>query len=280
MDNIGQQHDILKRDIDEQHINETLLSQIDRWGKESIKKIRSNKLRSNRENNDYTESDLDQWINQLKHLQKKLKKPSTIEIVEDNLSSFYLIKIKKTSVVENEVVNLMQQSIMHSGERFNKAIGPVVLSEDGCSATCIANLESLHSSTPYSSVCGRLQYSCDIHYLRFRLNTSCSSAVFIGIITSSETIIDESSALKSVYGYWSSGKPVMAGSTKIYREIQTQPNDEVFLILNCSSRKISYVHERTEQHREMNIEHTICPFPWKLVVTLWYPNDKIEILNL
>src|SRR5690349_20494280 len=41
MEDIGQRHDVLKRDIDEQSIIQTLLAQIKRWEKESIEKIQS-----------------------------------------------------------------------------------------------------------------------------------------------------------------------------------------------------------------------------------------------
>ncbi|CAF3309585.1 unnamed protein product, partial [Rotaria sp. Silwood2] len=108
MDNIGQHHDILKRDIDHQNINKTLLNQIDKWERESIEKIRStadtaridlkelteglnkrlnnlmntlsHELRSNRESDDYKEDDLDRWVKQLEELRKELEQPSDIEI--------------------------------------------------------------------------------------------------------------------------------------------------------------------------------------------------------
>src|SRR4051794_10036063 len=49
MDNIGQQYDILKRDIDEQNINKVLLAEIDQWERESIEKIQftANNARAN-----------------------------------------------------------------------------------------------------------------------------------------------------------------------------------------------------------------------------------------
>lgn len=64
-----------------------------------------------------------------------------------------------------------------------------------------------------------------------------------------------------------------------YRKIKTQPDDIALFILDCSSSKITYVHERAQQHQEITVDQKICPFPWKLVVSFWHPKDKIEILN-
>jgi hypothetical protein len=308
MDNIGQQHDVLKRDIDEQSINKKLLAQIDRWEKESIEKIRSsadaartdlkqlteesksqlsglmsklsNELHSNRESDDYTEDDLNRWVNQLKELREELEKPSEIKIVEDKPSYFCLIKPKKRNEVENNAIDLLSQNVACSAEKFSEVMGPIVLSKDGCSAICTSNFNVSGNRNPCSSACGLLQYSCGNHNLRFRINTSRDSIVFFGILNSSQPIVDDSSALYSAYGYRSNGRPIVAGScSRIFRKMETQPNDEVLLILDCSSRKISYIHERTQLRHEMEVEKEVCPLPWKLVVTLWHPKDNIEILN-
>jgi hypothetical protein len=124
VDNIGQQHDILKRDIDEQTINETLLAQIDRWEKESIAKIRSSadeartdlkrlieesksqlsgkmsklsdELRRNREDHSFTEKDISQWRMQLEKLRQDLNTSFGIELIKkDDSSSLRLITIKR-----------------------------------------------------------------------------------------------------------------------------------------------------------------------------------------
>jgi hypothetical protein len=309
MDNIGQQHDILRRDIDEQSINKTLLAQIDRWEKESIEKIRSsanearadlksfseelknrlsglmsklsNELRSNRESDDYTEDDLNRWINQLKEVRRDLENPSEIKIVEDKPSSFCLIKTTKKYELQNNVIDLLSENVTCFAEKFSEAMGPVVLSKDGCSAICTSRFGVPGSPTTYSSVCGRLKYSCGSYDLRFRLNTSGDSAVFFGILKFPQPLVDESSVLNSAYGYWSDGLSVTAGfcEDEHFQNIKTRPNDEVLLILDCSSRKISYIYERTQLRHEMKVNEEVCPLPWKLVVTLWHPDDKIEILN-
>jgi hypothetical protein len=122
IDNIGQQHDILKRDIDQQSTNETLLAQIGRWEEESIAKIRfsaaeartdlkrlteesksrlngllnqlSNELRRNREDDSFTENDISQWMKQLEKLRKDLSKSSEFQLIEkDDCPSLRFIMI-------------------------------------------------------------------------------------------------------------------------------------------------------------------------------------------
>ena len=308
MDDIGQQHDILKRDIDEQTINKTLLAQINRWEKESIEIIRSsaeqarndlkllteesktrlnglmsnlsNELRLNREIDDYTEEDLERWANQLKELRKELDKPSAIKIIDEKCSSISLITTTKTETIQNDVSKASSQKAIRSLEKFKEIIGPVILSNNGCTAICISKFGLSDGPTTYSSVCGCLQYASGSCNVRCRLNTSSGSEVFLGVLNLSQPIIKESSVLKSAYGFWSRGGAVRAGcSDSVYKKIKTQSNDEVVLTLDCSSSKIIYVHERSKINSEIDVDLKICPLPWKLVVTLWHPNDKIEILN-
>lgn len=300
MDSIGQQHDVLKRDVTEQNVGKTILTQIDRWEKESIEKIRSSaekaradlqrfieeskdrlnimidrfshELRSKREDDDYTEQDLDHWTNQLKTLREELEKPSRISLSEDAASSFRFLKLQNRNENQNNSINISQTV----GEQFNLTAGSVILSKADCCATCTSTTEL----TTYASVCGRRQYSRDIFYLRFRVNTSLQSAIFFGVMTSSAFIDEESCVLPSTYGYWTDGRPVASGnSTSNYNKTKIHPNDTVVFTIDCPSSKITYLHERTQQRREMKVDQTKCPFPWKLVLTLWYPNDRIELLQ-
>jgi hypothetical protein len=305
MDNIGQQHDILKRDIDQQPVDNTLLVQIDRWEKESIAMIRStadkarsdlkrlteestdrltslmgklsDELRLYRESDDYIEDDLDRWVKQLKELQNELEKPSEIEIEEKKLVPLYLLGITKRNIHGDDIIGLSSQKVTRSVEKFSEAVGPLVLSKN---SRCVTNRSESYRSDNFSSTCGILLYSSDIHRVRFRIYTSPGSAVFLGIIKSSETISNESAKLKSAYGCWSRGSLVNKGSfAEAYEKIQTLSNDEVTITLDCFSRKFSYLHERTNKCITVEVDERFCPLPWKLVVTLWYPGDNIQILD-
>jgi hypothetical protein len=125
MDHVGQEHDLLQRDLDQENITHPLLACINEWEKKSIKKIKAaaekarvnlrkylggtknqvkislcqvnNDLQSSRESDDYTEVELEKWIKQLKQLRTMLEKPSTIEILgEDQTQSVIrLIQLKE-----------------------------------------------------------------------------------------------------------------------------------------------------------------------------------------
>ena len=304
IDILGQQHNILKRDVIEDVAGKTILAQIDRWEEESIHKIRwsaekaradlqrfteetkirlnisidhlSSELRLNQENDDYTEEDLDRWTKELQKLRKEFEEPSTVTLDEDKSSALSLLRVQNRNVYRKNSVDSFQSV----AEKFSLVAGSVVLSDDHCYATCTSD-NDLHSGMiTYSSVYGHLQYSQGIFNRRFRLYTSSKSAVFLGIITSSVSIVNTSWTLPYVYGFWTDARPVSSGqAASTYKKIITQLNDQVTLVLDCPSSRIIYIHERTQQRSELQVNQTKCPFPWKLVLNLWYPNDKLELLE-
>ena len=112
MDHLTQQHDELHQDListnDDQH---PLFIRINKWEQRSMERIRqvadevrenvkehlntnkrklqrsldeiTDELRSSRENEDYTETELQNWLNQLRELRQQLFQPSTIEMSHD-----------------------------------------------------------------------------------------------------------------------------------------------------------------------------------------------------
>jgi hypothetical protein len=122
MDNIGQRHEILKRDLSQQNHAMVLLVHIDRWEREAIARIQnnariaradlkrlmeestnrllnlmnklSNEFRLSQENEEYMEDDLERWTKQLEEFQKELERLSAIELSEDATSFLRLVKIK------------------------------------------------------------------------------------------------------------------------------------------------------------------------------------------
>ena len=127
MDHLTQQHDEFHQDListnDDQH---PLFILINNWEQRSIERIRqvadevrenleahlntnkwklerslneiTTELRSSRDNEDYTEIELQRWLNQLKELRQQLFQPSTIEINHDGddfLEKIPLIKLEK-----------------------------------------------------------------------------------------------------------------------------------------------------------------------------------------
>jgi hypothetical protein len=145
MDNIGQEYDIIRRDLGQQDLNKTLLTQIDTWEKQSIEKIQSiaeiaradlkrlneesthrlsdfmNKLAEEfhlkRQNDEYAEGDLDRWMKQLEEFRKELEKPSEIQLSEDTSSFLHFIKIKSPDESGKNTSNPFPKNIHHSEEQ-------------------------------------------------------------------------------------------------------------------------------------------------------------------
>jgi hypothetical protein len=129
MDHVGQEHDLLQRDLDQENMIHPLLAFVDDWEKKSIKKIklvaekaRSNlrkhldntkdevktslcqvtdDLQSSRESDDYTEVELEKWIKQLKELRTMLETSSPIDILGDDQtqSVIRLIQMKTNQLM-------------------------------------------------------------------------------------------------------------------------------------------------------------------------------------
>lgn len=114
MEKIGQQHDDLHKNLDINSVSHPLLSQIDNWEIESIRKIHEvaakarndaekyinetkiqlaqslsklrDELSASRSSDDFTEIELAQWNVQLEKLRRALESPSAIDVVVTDLS--------------------------------------------------------------------------------------------------------------------------------------------------------------------------------------------------
>lgn len=305
IDVLGQQHDLLKRDAIEDTRIKTILVQIDRWEQELIEKIQlsadkartdlqrftkksrtslnvsidqlSNELRLNQIADDYTEEDLNRWTKELQNLRKELEEPLKMTLVEDKSSEFYLIRLQNGNEC---TANPSGGACPFLAEKFSLVAGAAILSEDHRYATCTTTNELQTGATVYASICGQRYYSRDIFNQRFRLHINFKSAVFLGIMPSSVSMVNTSWTLPGVHGFWTDGNVVCEGrNASTYEKISTQLDDEVTLVLDCPSNRIIYIHERTQKRSEIQVKSVKCPFPWKIVLTLWYPNDRVELLG-
>ncbi|CAM4820418.1 unnamed protein product [Rotaria magnacalcarata] len=114
MDRVGQQHDLLHKQLAEDNVTHAFHLRINEWENASINKIRKvaekartdlekylnntktelknslGKIRvelaTSRESDDYTETDLTNWIENLKKLRQLLENPPSIDILEDDQS--------------------------------------------------------------------------------------------------------------------------------------------------------------------------------------------------
>jgi archaellum component FlaC len=180
MDDIGQQHDVLRRDLGQQNINQTLLTEIDRWEKESIEKIQSTaervradlkrlneestnrlsdmmdklseELRLNRESDEYIEDDLDRWMKQLDEFRKALENPAEIELSEDTSAFLHLIKISNPDGRKQNKPNSISTNICHPEEKQGGEILSGTPSQDDHPTTYKSELLPIMNESSYPSV--------------------------------------------------------------------------------------------------------------------------------
>ena len=127
MDHVGEEHNLLQRDLSQNNHEHDLLSHVNDWEQKSIAKIQTtaeqvridiqkyldnnkqqrrtfldrltDELKASLQSDDYIETDLKKWLEQLKEIRKMLENPSNIQIIDDNdpQSTIYLIQVKQTS---------------------------------------------------------------------------------------------------------------------------------------------------------------------------------------
>jgi hypothetical protein len=213
MDNIGQEHDSLRRDLNQENLTHSLLLRINEWEQESIKKIQAaaetartnlrqlsnqmkndvkisvdkivDELQTHRRLDDYTEIDLNRWSTELTDARKLLESSSIIKIVEDeNISNVIrLIKIfelkqlhlSSNSTQVSEKSHLHSQNLLRSTlEIFDIAMYSISLSEGGLVATHTGEL-----NCHYKTIFGKNLYHSGVHHIHFRIENKGIDNIFL-----------------------------------------------------------------------------------------------------
>ncbi|CAF3388355.1 unnamed protein product [Rotaria socialis] len=146
LDDIGQEHDLLQRDLVPENTTHSLLSYVNNWEKKSIAKIQiaaeearrdleeylahsrqrlklyldevTKEIKAVRESDDYTEAELTKWMDQMNKIRKMLEKPSNIRIIDNNVtqSAIHLIEIVYTEMTDRIVKSAEQAPmVLRSG---------------------------------------------------------------------------------------------------------------------------------------------------------------------
>jgi len=295
MDNINKEYRCFEEDLNENNLIQSYLSRIDQWEHESINKIQKtaeiarndllkifdrmkNQLKSsvdktysdiqtNQELKNYTEINLNQWIEQLKQL-RHIYTTSFIDndIINGTQSSIRLIKIidKKQRFTIEEL-----QSI--SREKFDRTNRSIRLSKDRLTATC------LESNWNGSNISGTKLYSIGIHSIRFRIIKKGKSNLFFGITSSIKESNPWNHKTPFAYGWWEI--PLNTDEEKIFDDQIIRTGDEVTLTLDCINSQIQFEHHRTNRYIDKVITNEQCPFPWKIAIVLYSPDDSVRILS-
>lgn len=313
LEDIGQEHDLLRRDLIQENLVHPLSIRIDEWEQESITRIQviaeaaradlrqlldqtkndvkisldkmTNEMQSCREINDYTEIDLLRWIEQLKELRKLSERQLAVELSEDDtrLTSIHMIKIHEqkptqhSSIVDETATRIQLLTppgmFNQTHERFRNFVGRVALYEDGLLATCLGTYWD------GSNVYGTRLYSSGRHEIHFRIENKGSNNLFFGIKTTSFEMPVHNLTSSNSYGWWELEQTIESvNGHRMHNDRNIRTGDEVTMILDCDNRQIRFEHHRINMMTHLPVQLDKCPFPWKILVTLRSTGDSVRIL--
>jgi hypothetical protein len=269
----------------------SLMKQIDEWEQQSIDKIRrtahdarkrlqiainehttkitkdlakiSGELHAAREDDDFFETDLEQWMKKLDELRNDLTQLPSIEIDQGNSGIISLI----TKVVE----------VTSPKETFGRAMGNIRIEDIG---QVIVKQEDVDDA----SARGTGQYSSGQHRFRFKIEECDTSRwVFIGIISKDVPMEVMSYKSQSSYG-WAGGDSVYLNGSKQpgfngYKS-DLEKDDILELLVNCDQQLLRLKNERTRSIYEIKVDANKCRFPWQLNVHLYWANNRVRILQM
>ncbi|CAF1273771.1 unnamed protein product [Adineta ricciae] len=316
LDNILQEHDLIQDELKHSSTKHSLFKSIDQWEKESIVKIQTtaektrNELRqmieeakerlasacrevvenlqAAREARQFCENDLHRSMQHLQQLKTKIASPLSVELIENKNSVIHLIGVKGTDFLHKVLEQTKTYSVTKRlplttpgiQEKFSKAIGPAVISEEGF-------LVRHHGqSSTFAYILGEQLYSKGQHTIRFKIEQSqVPYNIFFGCISSqvnSTQIHHDSPWVAGWFGY---NEVHHHGTTEKnvqmhgYDSDKIETYDVLSLILNCDQRQIELYPERLKKIHELAINIDEAPLPWQLIVILTYKNDSVRILH-
>ncbi len=306
MDDICQEYNTFQKDSFKEVDEHPLVSRIDQWEKESHDKIaqvarqarielkelieQSNKdlkisleqinsqLQLSQHLEDYTESDLEMWTNQLKEFRNQLKAPLAINVIDDDDKDAIIRLIKVSLSLDSpQPIDTFDPINQRTTEGFDQMTRKSSLSENRFMARCL--------DQGISVIYGIQSYSSGVHSIRFRIERLAKSNIFFGITTGSQMDIEPTSRAPSTNGWWNLDSSVENGmrprksciTTTTTTTIDT--GDEVTLVLACDLEQIYFHHHRTQSKLTMAINLEKCPFPWKILVVLLEKDDSVFLLD-
>lgn len=313
LENIMQEHDCIQQDILVEKNNLELFQQIEQWEKESIIKIQmvaektridlrqilenSNKeitntcrdiaakLRSAREEENFSEIDLTHWNQKLEQLKLQIKSQAMICIPENNEFSIQFISIKQndtanTLIEHNDV--LLPQTVLpvNIQERFEKVNGLAIIEDEGLS------LKHNDKDFKYIYCHGRQLYNQGRHTIRFKIDKCTDSCNFFVGICPSTIILRLSIYHHSLIAGWFSNAEVRqhgarSHSNEASRDIDEnmKVNDIFELTLDCDIQQIELFYERINKKKILNVDINKTPLPWYILLALFRTDDCIRILS-
>lgn len=82
----------------------------------------------------------------------------------------------------------------------------------------------------------------------------------------------------STYGWDTQNYVYTNGSFRQKSWLNTEVDDVFELTIDCDASKLEIKNERNQQHDEMQIDRSKCPFPWRLFVIFWTQHTRVRLL--
>ena len=214
------------------------------------------------------ETDLRTWATMLEKLKNDVKTPSSsIRIGED-----------PTQVLVAKIFLATSEQHSEPTERFGQSYGDILIKENGL----VALQCGPKNSNTY--VRGTGEYSSGKHNVRFLFKKgSITRDTSFHVISKSKLISEVTfKSFYQVYG-WTSKDAAFPFDAEVpmpenFRDMSGQTTLEIEFHLDCDNRKISYVNQRTKNHRELKVDIRKCPFPWQVGFHLFEIGDYVRFL--
>jgi polyhydroxyalkanoate synthesis regulator phasin len=254
IDKIHQTADNARKDL------ENIIKQHSIQLTEALAKIADEINHARKGEGEYSETNIQEWTEEINKLKNQLVKSSTFYIHQDKNIIPFISKIY-IDVLHNEV--------------FDITLGNVELEDN--------DQVVVHGPTDsYATVRGKGEYVSGEHRLRLKIEEYHSSKwIFIGIISKNVSITENSINNRSIYGWAGPDQlyvnGIYASGFEKYRS-DIQKNDILELLIDCDKRKINLMNERTHSSHELDINLSKCPFPWQLNLTMYFAGDRIRLL--
>lgn len=312
LDNIGQEHDIFRRDLTQEDVTHPLLLRIDEWEREALNKIQitaevaradlrqlmteiknrlnqsvdkvSNEMQVCRQQDDYTEIDLQRWTEQLQELRRLFEIQMNFQLINDSNSaeSIHMIKIGEQNspssvIISNDKpavdVTVRQEIVPLNYETFDGFYGKILLSEDRLLATCVGIYWD------GSNVFGTRSYATGIHRIRFRIENKATNNLFFGIKTALFNFPVQTLTSPHVYGWWELEQGIESvNGYRMHSDRTMRTGDEITLMLDCDNQYIQLEHHRVNMVAQLPVDLGKCPLPWNTMITLRSTGDRVRII--
>jgi hypothetical protein len=213
-----------------------------------------------RNEDDYVETDLKEWIEKLDKLKLALTAAQTIDFGRDD---------DKTSLISKIFINDASTDIFH------QTTGDIQISE--CKRIVV------HGPTNEIGVARcKGEYLLGQHRLHFKIGQlSVNTGFSCGIVSKSTPMgsILNIPVHNFMYQYNGFRAYDRLNHNAVFTFNETnyhfQINDTYELLIDCNRQTMRLTNKQSGNTQELNVNLAACQFPWQFFITLHYGNDRV-----